>query len=196
MVGLARSARGAVVALVLLAVPACGEPREEPTTLPPITESPTPSPSPSSSPSPTARRTPGQFDEATQREAEQFVRQWWDTVNSALVGGSPEPLRSLYVQRCAKCEDMYRRVKTMRDAGRTASSPGYKVIRTAYDTNIGAVALVNAVVQPQPGRLLASDGTVVREVSGGPPIDYVFNVVMTKDAWLVQDLLNFGFRSS
>jgi hypothetical protein len=193
---------GAGLLGVLLLATGCGQDAAPPTTLPPVTPSTTPSATPSAtgstpsagSGSPTP--TPGELDEATQAEAEAFVAEFWGVVNAGLETGSAVGIDAYYEPSCAECQSIADDVAALQREGQRAVGATLRVVETSFDTSNGPVALVESVVQAQPGQLVNSDGSLVREVTGGPPSDYVFNIVhLPNGDWTIQHLLALGPRA-
>jgi hypothetical protein len=181
----------------------CGEDSSPPTTLPPLTDAPAtgttaePTPGTITPPADGATTTPGQFDELTRADAEAFVEEFWRSVNRGLRAGSAEGIEQYYEPSCQTCETIRNNVQELDDKGQRAEGAEQAIVETRFDDNNGPVAVVTSVVQSQPGRLLTDDGKLVREIKGGPPADYVFNIVQQRDrSWLIQDLLALGPRAS
>lgn len=151
--------------------------------------SPSSSPSPSESGGPVGKRTPGQFDEATQAEAEAFVEDWWDTVNAALRGDiAADRLRERYATECSVCRGIHQDVQDLQAAGHRAEGADQRVMRTTYQDNVGVFAAVMSVVQAQPGKVLDESGAVVRTLSGDTAVTFVFNVRQRDGSWTIMNI--------
>ncbi len=186
-------ARVAILAAVLAALPGCAADKE-PVALPDPGATATVTATPTPKPKPTKSRKPGEFDEATKRSAEKFVRAWWIAVNTTLDGrgADVEKLKPFYSSSCEVCRDYYKDAKELADAREQVRGGQQKVLRVRYETNRGGVALVDSVIRSLPGDLIDRDGNVVHRYSGGPSVRFVFNLVRTDKSWYIQDILALG----
>ncbi len=148
------SARVGALVLTLLPLAACAGDDRGPVVLPPAKSS-TPASSAGSSPAgseesskPRKPRKPGEFDEATKRSAEEFVREWWLALNDTVAGGSPEQLRRFYTTSCVRCAQKYSQAKDYYEKGWIGHGRPYSLVRFKYKYNEGDRAVVHAVVRP------------------------------------------------
>ncbi len=194
------TARVGALVLTLLPLAACADDDKGPVVLPPAKSS-TPASSAGSSPpgseessKPRKPRKPGEFDEATKRSAEEFVREWWLALNDTLQGGSPEQLRRFYAPACRRCAEKYATAKEFHAKGWAASERPYDLIDFRYEYTEGSVTVLRAVVRPNPTALMDAEGNSVRTVTGGPPIDLVTHLAQRGDSWRIQYELSQGPR--
>ncbi len=196
------SARVGALVLTLLPLAACAGDDRGPVVLPPAKSS-TPASSAGSSPAgseesskPRKPHKPGEFDEATKRSAEEFVRDYWKRVNSLLAGESRDlnTLKSLSSPACAPCRDVYRDVEQVVERRQRQEGGELRLLRADFQTNRGRVALVDAVVKTTPGKLVDRNGELIQEYPGGLPVRFVFNLVRTDSSWYIQDILKLGSK--
>ncbi len=182
--------------IAALALAGCAE-AEKPVALPAATSTASTTsaaPSQSVSASPTATRSPGEFDEATKRSAEQFVRDFWDALTLVSQGEQDvDTLTRYYAPSCEVCRSFYQDIKKVRDKNQRVKGGKHDVLSSRFDTNTGRVAIVDTVVRSRPGDLVdANTGRVVHTYSGSGEVRYVFNLVRTGKGWYIQDVLHLG----
>lgn len=193
------AARVAALALALLPLAACADDDRGPVVLPPAKSS-TPASSTGSSPAgseesskPRKPRKPGEFDEATKRSAEEFVRDYWKTLTMTSQGKQDvQKLRRYYANTCAICSEFYRETKELRDKHQRVIGSEQVVLSSEFESHTQQRALVNVIAQSTPGRLVDANEKVLHSYSGGEGIRYIFELRPRQSSWQIISITHLG----
>ncbi|MDP9431403.1 MAG: hypothetical protein M3P91_01415 [Actinomycetota bacterium] len=125
---------------------------------------------------------------------EQFMRDWWTANNKVLQGADPEILKEYFEPACEACQKNYATARAFHLKGHKADSPPYDFVSATVAASNRQLVSVQAVVKPNPSRLVDRRGRTVREVVGGPPIDYVVSLARDGGRWRIYHQVSLGAR--
>lgn len=166
--GLMRPARGAVgllAALVLVACSSGAADEPQPTTSAPAATSKAPTPTATES-TPAPPEMPPEAREGTPEGAEAFARYWFDAVEHAYRTGDPSILRQLAEPDCVTCTSLIEEVEREAANGRSFEGIDVEVLTSVAGPPDERGVVVSMTLREADSRVIASDGSVIREVPG------------------------------
>ncbi len=145
--------------------------------------------SPIASPAPTPPTAPKA--KPTRKNAEAFVKYFWDVYNYSYATLDTHLLGDLSGPNCAFCKDTIKAIKKLGNDDRSIQGSRIELgVAAAPPTDPKVGLVIATTISESPGRTIDTDGSVVSRTKGVRDMKSEMAIDWTGDRWLVRDLAN------